>query len=312
MATVIVGDSKKALRTNDQLREGIEVVRVEQLRSKRSLQLRSNTRTVTLVSGSSVTTNRLAEFNDTLVEPRNVSIGGNLALQTQRTITLISHDFERRDLGYDLDSNGANPNVPFIEKGDFDPVVFIASGDERYPLPPNVVNQDFENPYRLNGTLEPLTIRPVVSLASIESPFESHGVWGGIGSMHAETLLRKFNPIARLVPYIGEENSNEPFLDAPPVFISATEPVMPEIGIVESTGAPLSAFVEGNDVEANASRYRDAEISALFVANVTGSLEVYPPLDAYVATGGWQVTETQLRRRRNVGTDSIAFVGLER
>lgn len=312
MATVIVGDSKKALRTNDQLREGVEVVRVEQLRSKRSLQLRSNTRTVTLVSGSSVTTNHLAEFNDTLVEPRNVSIGGNLALQTQRTITLISHDFERRDLGYDLDSNGANPNVPFIEKGAFDPVVFIASGDERYPLPPNVVSQDLENPYRLNGTLEPLTIRPVVSLASIESPFESHGVWGGVGSMHAETLLRKFNPIIRLVPYIGEENSNEPFLDAPPVFISATEPVMPVIGTVESTGAPLSAFVEENDTEANASRYRDAEISALFVANVTGSLEVYPPLDAYVATGGWQVTETQQRRRRNVGTDSIAFVGLER
>jgi hypothetical protein len=313
MASVIIGDADTVnLSTNDRLRQGTEVSRPEYLRGTNSPNVTTLTRASLVTTGSVEPISRKQFFDDTVVEPKTVS-GGNLALATTRVRTVIVHDRDRRDFGFSSnDSGGANESTPFIDTIKFSPSSFVAAGDARYPMSDAATNQDFENPYRLNGILEPLSIRPKASLSSIETPYESHDVWGTVESMHAQVFDRSCNPIGFLIPFEGERITIDPYQDEYPILLAEGTGSMPDVGIVDAQPSPLGSFVDFSDKELNAGRYVDSGISSVIVTGVTGSTDVYPPLDHYLATAGYQPSMTQLRRRRNVGVDSIAYVGLER
>lgn len=108
-----------------------------------------------------------------------------------------------------------NPADRFTEIEPFDPVAFVSTGGDMslftYPIVTKSSNQS-EN-YVLDGVIEPLTIRPVVSNFSINVPFEPHAVRGDFGNGNTNTRLQADQVFS--VDYFTPKNVNKtPYLDA--------------------------------------------------------------------------------------------------
>lgn len=224
---------------------------------------------------------------------------------------------------FDIISTGS-----FVEIEYFSPVSYLAAQEPgatyaravTFPIITADSNQ-VEN-YVLNGIIEPLTIRPVISFFSIEWPYESHAFRGQLmgGNENKITfssdrvLTVDYRP-TRLAPlkilpsssidsraYVNEEL----YLDA---FESAKEGLsvsQQTVGYINSNFNSIDAF--SDEVGGIGSYLKDLGITpathgadmVLVFQSMTGSSENYVPPSKKSATAGFVYNTIN-------GTDSIAF-----
>jgi len=199
-------------------------------------------------------------------------------------------------------------------------------------------NNQAEN-YILNGIIEPLTIRPVISFFSIESPFESHAVRGTF--MGGNSDIRKFSSDQiltvdytpqRLTPprpvmimsgsnvansgdYIQQYSylNNRWFLDASEHLLSGsnvssdsdvpllgTGYVNPDVNKIDSFD-DLKVYLE--DIGITSATHGDDMVEA--VKAMLGSTGNYVPPGKKSSTAGFVYDNIS-----SVGTDSLAFGGM--
>jgi hypothetical protein len=107
------------------------------------------------------------------------------------------------------------PTSRFTEITTFDPVMFVESGGDpdlyTYPIVTKDANQA-EN-YILNGIIEPLTIRPIISNFSINFPFEPHATRGEFGNGNVDHRFAS-DSVTSIDYFTPKSNNRSAFLDA--------------------------------------------------------------------------------------------------
>lgn len=295
---------------NDLYRQGVEITTPAYLRGAQFPKLLPNASPGLIRSGSLLATFEVRHYDDTLNEPSVRSLD-SLSMDSPKAFTKIRLQQERRDLGQlgesdsDVDAGGLQP---FREAARFDAKTYIELGEARYPMSAATRNAYFGSPYRHDGVIEPLTIRPIADFSSIEVPRPAHGVFGSLESSAAEDVLGRSTPIGFTLEFNGPSTS--PFFDGGQVVLGPD--TMGDPGFVESTGSAASAFTDSSDKRNNADRYNDPEIRGLMLSNVTGSITDFPAPGTVIAAAGTVVSPTHLRQEPLAATDSIAFIGLRR
>jgi len=106
--------------------------------------------------------------------------------------------------------------TPFEDLEKFDAVKFLLSDGNSSIFPLIVGNVALKDPEQLDGAIEPLTIRARASLNSIDSPFEAHGVYGGLMDGN-EDVLKRSDRVTQFVD-LRPPPVVEPFLDSAETF----------------------------------------------------------------------------------------------
>jgi hypothetical protein len=312
MATsILIGENSNSTDFNDSVRQGVEITRPEFMRGINFPKILSNANQGLVRSGSLVANFDVTFFDETLTVPMASSVS-SLGFEENRVYTVIRHQIEQRDLGQ-LDNSVDIMRAgrePFREADRFTAQGFIESGHEYFPLSSLDRNVYFDNPYRADGTIEPLTIRAMATFSGVEQGRESHGVFGSLQSSCAEDIFGNANLIVSA--YNSVYNSAEPFFDAGPSNPILNQGTFPEPGYIQATGNICTPFKDQIDASSVASYYNDQEVSSLLEANLPSSFDFFPKDDIIVMTAGFSASPTQIKKNRLQGSDSIAFIGLRR
>lgn len=197
------------------------------------------------------------------------------------------------------------PNPTFADIDYFNPVNFLRSqqfaGPESLPTityPIIVGDNDQMANYVLDGTIEPLTIRSVVSFTNIDSPFNSHEISSEL--MMASPDQTRSACMFTTVDYFDPAPEVIPYLDLVDMYESHT----PLNGYFQFNKARAKPFVDARYVRNSQSGSSDKEVIAA-LSLMTGSSDNYISFKEVSSTSGWYYDNVT-----SIGSDSIAFGGL--
>jgi hypothetical protein len=201
----------------------------------------------------------------------------------------------------------------YTELDVFDPVDFVQTGGTyystgRYPL---FIKSDFNQPEKilLDGIIEPLTIRPVISRFSLNTPFEPRSFKGQFGNGNMNWRAAADQILS--VDYRTSPSSNESwFIDDYGTVDMGLDSIVnlgnaSIIGYINHTETKVPAYVENGD------RPRGYPLTSSYGSQLSSALvDLLPGGDTYVADG--QVSSTCGFTYDNpvLGTDSISYGGL--
>jgi hypothetical protein len=219
----------------------------------------------------------------------------------------------------------------FIEIENFNPVAYLYLQQPGLELkraitfPIITADSNQAENYNLNGIIEPLSIRPVISFFSIEFPFESHAFRGSMMAgnldpwkfssdriLTVDYVPKKLIPIKTLTSDTIETRGfiNEEFyLDAFEVIRSGSSVAQQSVGYVSDRVNDFDSFVDSDSRDyltllGITESTHGADMVAVFKL-MTGSTGNYVPPGKKSATTGFVYDNIGY-----AGTDSIAFGGL--
>jgi hypothetical protein len=200
----------------------------------------------------------------------------------------------------------------YIEIDYFNPISYIKAQEPgkkiediiTFPIIVSDCNQQ-EN-YILNGIIEPLTIRAVISFFSIEFPFESHGVKGSLMGGNLDSRFASSEQV--LTVNKSPDFNNEKY------YLDAFEVTSTEFGIpMQSIGYISEKYSHTTPYDDNTSYLRSLGIAnkthgedmVIAINAMNSSTENYVPPGKKSSSTGFFYDNMSL-----AGTDSIAFGGL--
>lgn len=284
--------------------QGTELRHLWQLTSYTVLKIRGNT---SLISTKGDVIQDQNFFNDTLTKI-NLGVPGTKSqatLDTQgRVGQAIDHRVERRDLGqtaiYADDS-------PFLEADSVErnPKIIIEQHPLEISVPLSLVQASAPDLYSFDGVIEPLDIRKVVDLSSIELPYVAHSVKGDLSI----TNEKRENAVISDNWSVNDMGSR-PFLDSQQVFGNIDLPgafsdaVVGTIPYTDSTDS--ETFYETKTLD---SEIRDVLISGFVSESITYRAA---PVNGIVSGTIYSRHGFVFSQNANNTYDSIAFGGLVR
>jgi hypothetical protein len=189
------------------------------------------------------------------------------------------------------------------------PISFIEdSGLQQYPV--ILANVSMKDPSQMDGVIEPLSIREVISNTSQETPFVAHRVRASIMDGNVETIYGS-DRILQQIPITGSLQI-DPFIDAADVLMSI-------ISGSDSSLTTFNLFAPGfiSDIQRKSNPYVDSRkkyIKTLIGSGSqeftlgTGSLRERGLTDYMQKSAGSGFTYGN----NELGTDSIAFGGFKK
>lgn len=284
--------------------QGTELRHLWQLTSYTVLKIRGNT---SLISTKGDVIQDQNFFNDTLtlVNLGSSGTGSHATLDTQgRVGQTFDHRAERRDLGQ---TAIYADNSPFVEADSVErnPKIII----EQHPLDLNVplslVQASAESLNSFDGVIEPLEIRRVADLSSIELPYIAHSIKADISNTN-----EKRENILIVDNWSVNDKGTRPFLDSQQVFGNIDLP-----GAFSDEYIGILPFVDSTDSETfYLTGTLDDEIRHELISGFTSSSIRYTaaPVQGVVsgtinARHGFVFSQNE-----NFMYDSIAFSGLLR
>lgn len=204
----------------------------------------------------------------------------------------------------------------FVEIEPFNPVIFVGVQHEGIVYPEEVFtfpivtsdNNQSEN-YILNGIIEPIPIRSVVSNFSINAPFEPQGVRGGVGNGNEDHRLSA-DQVLTVDYYEPQKENAAAFLDSGETLDIRDDEgkiLVPGISIGyfylnPNVSSPFVDEVLARDVVEGTS-YANDLIEA--IAHLSSSTATYITRKQRSASTGFMYDNVN-----PAGTDSIAFGGM--
>ena len=198
---------------------------------------------------------------------------------------------------YGADKNFLKQNY-YSDLDYFDPVEYILFQESvTYPIITHYTDET-EN-YNFNGVIEPLTIRAIAALFSIDVPFEAHSVKGMMMDGNHETTMAT----SRIqTVFTKKENHRLPaWLDL--VDMMGTAKKIPTIAFFNDEKTFLNPFNDASTKVQLSINLSEAMNSAVLKMNP--QTENYIAENEISATCGWTYDDVWSK-----GTDSIAFGGL--
>lgn len=212
----------------------------------------------------------------------------------------------------------------FVEMDYFKPINYVRL-QESIKAPIVVSDNNQAENYILNGIIEPLTIRSVISFFSIEFPYESHAFRADMMAGNQEHFKRSSDRILtidytpkKLVPLKTLTSgtvsrrafvNNELFLDAFEVIHSGSSIARQSMGFLDDQHNYIDSFVDGatydylKNLGITVATHGEDMVKVFQI--MTGSTDNYVPPGKKSATCGFVYDNIGY-----VGTDSIAFGGM--
>lgn len=201
-----------------------------------------------------------------------------------------------RKNSYGMDRNVVKQDY-YSEKEYYDPLKFIKSEQViSYPLITSDFNET-EN-YNFNGVIEPLSIRAVAALYSIDVPFEAHSVKGMLMDGNSDMTLASSRVLT--VYETNEKYKIQPWLDLIDMMGEVVK--VPTLAYFNDDKTFINPFNDTrNKVQLSTNVTLDMSNALL---KMSGSTENYISDIEKSATCGWTYGDDWQK-----GTDSIAFGG---
>ncbi len=200
-----------------------------------------------------------------------------------------------------------NPTLPYVDMQKFNPVTFVSGSDNpiMYPL---VSNVSLLNPNQMDGVIEPLTIRKVVSMMSTDGSQDRHRIRGSIQAGDVDAR-NKSSQLVQVYDY-REPLVTVPFIDAPLYMGDATDGSVILPGIISDAEAILRPFRDASHEERVLDDVPAIDEDGLMLAALllmTGS-------SSQSMLGENQISATAgfIYDNAPLGTDSLAFGGLKK
>jgi len=284
--------------------QGTELRHLWQLTSYTVLKIRSNT---SLISTKDNIIQDQNFFDDTLgrVSLGLAGTGSQVTLDTQgRVGQTLDHRIERRDLGqtavYDDDT-------PFVEADSVErnPVIIIEQHPQNLSVPLSLVQASAASLFSFDGVIEPLEIRRVVDLSSIELPYIARSIKADLNNTNSrrENILIVDN-------HSVDDKGTRPFLDSQQVFGNIDLP-----GAFSDARPGILPYVDSNDSETfYTTGVLDDGIRNVLIAGFVSSSISYTAAPVQGITSGTIYTRRgyEFSQNENFMYDSIAFSGLLR
>lgn len=228
-------------------------------------------------------------------------------LDRQRSLPIIGPEVDSFFLTASSFGQSKNfpDNVPFQDIANFDPVAFVADEQSNQVFPAILGNVNIQDPFQMDGVLEPLTIRAKIARASIDYPHEAHDVRGLLcggnenpwGRTDQVFQYYPTSPPLVVVPWIESDttlgSSAEGAIKLPGYHSELTTKILPYIDKEKVHTSSIDVTIRG-----------DAMIAALRA--MTGSQDPMIPENHRSAGAGFTYPENVF------GTDSLAFGGLKK
>lgn len=197
---------------------------------------------------------------------------------------------------FGIDRNFLKQNY-YVELENFNPISYLNSDQFiTYPLVTN--DSDETENYNFNGVIEPLTIRAVAALYSIDIPFEAHSCKGMLMGGNYDITMSSDRVLT-----VDKKQTNykiQPWMDL--VEMVGTVKKIPTLPYFNDDKSYLDPF---NDLSNKVQLSKNLPIDMKnAVSSLAGSTENYISEDDISATCGWTYDDVTIK-----GTDSIAFGG---
>jgi hypothetical protein len=180
----------------------------------------------------------------------------------------------------------------------FDPIEYIKSDQVLVTYPIITHDSDETENYNFNGVIEPLTIRAVAALFSIDVPFEAHAVKGMM--MDGNSDITTSNSRILTVDDKTTNHKITPWLDL--IDMIGTVKKIPTMAFFNDDKTYINPFNDGS-IKVQLSTNMSSEMSHALL-QMNPMTEDYVPNGKISATSGWTYDDVTLK-----GTDSIAFGG---
>tara|TARA_B100000700_G_scaffold322643_1_gene424640 strand:+ start:8497 stop:9444 length:948 start_codon:yes stop_codon:yes gene_type:complete len=261
--------------------------------------------------GINVSSRRYVRRNSptTVIDTGNTAVIGALPILTSRGIDSEQfsdvHSIEIRDFGQpklfedhepfeDMATMKINSKiVSGITSAYGGPIAFLEdSGQQQYPV--IMLNVSMKYPDQMDGVIEPLAIREIISNRSAETPFIAHRVRAHLMDGNIERNYGT-DMISQTISLTGSIQT-DPFIDA--------------AEIAMSDGSTFSLFAQGysSDLKRLSAPYIDNRESFCKILVGSGTIRELGLIDSNHKSAGSGFTYGN----NPEGTDSIAFGGLKR
>lgn len=279
--------------------------------------------------------NRYVGINSSSIDTRSIDVFRQGVEITQEKHTIGSFKISAgtpghivRPVAYGVNQLDIISTGSFVEIDNFDPVKYVYAQQPGVDLstiitfPIVTSDNDQQENTLLNGIIEPLSIRPVISFSSIEFPFESHAFRGDMMAGNIEPFRFGSDRVLTVdyVPrkLVSDNNSqtrmafvnNEFYLDAFEIIKSGSSTPRQSIGYYNDESNYVDSFIDSNkyDYLKNLGLTEEklgSDMFVLFRDILTGSTDNYVPPGKKSGTAGFVYDNIGY-----AGTDSIAFGGL--
>jgi len=211
------------------------------------------------------------------------------------------HVLRKNRLGMD---RSIRPEANFQDLDYFNPVKFLEgeaitglTGEQILTFPIIIGDNDQIGNISLDGVIEFLAIRSVAGFHSIDTPFESHSVWGALMGSTVDS-----HRAAALVETVNE-------FDPQPQFIGYLDMVdmtnaTPTNGFFQFSRSHLKPFIDARDPRNVVYTSRGTDMDTA-LALMSGSTDNYISFKQKSSTSGWDYDTVA-----GIGTDSLAFGGM--
>lgn len=195
-------------------------------------------------------------------------------------------------------------NTHCVETDRYDPVA--ALNDNELLFAP-ITDADFEQT-KLDGTIEPLTIRSAAELSSIDEPFEAHSIKGALADGNTDFWLASSQVVDKYL--FTQPAQIVPFIDAVDLMgaLSATAITIP--GVLSTDIAILNPFVEEKLERVNKSIMFEKDPSGDDMIEALNDMS--PNTDSLMSNHVHSSRTGFTYTNAPQGIDSIAFGGLLR
>ncbi|NBO99917.1 MAG: hypothetical protein EBU90_07280 [Proteobacteria bacterium] len=206
--------------------------------------------------------------------------------------------------GHVLRKNFYGADRNFLKQNEFKDLEYFNSlkyiqNESIFTYPIITHDSDETENYNFNGVIEPLTIRAVAALYSIDVPFEAHSVKGMMMDGNSDITMSN-SRILSLKPKV-ENYSIPPWMDL--VDMVGTAKKVPTMAFFNDDKTYVNPF---NDTSTKVQLSTNLPLDMTDeVLKLIGSTENYISENEVSAACGWMYDDVTL-----TGTDSIAFGGL--
>jgi hypothetical protein len=261
-------------------------------------------KTSLIINSSSISTSAIDAFRQGVEITQEKYINGLVKIYAGTPGHII------KPLSFGINNLDIISQNSYIEIEYFNPIDYLKAQEPgkklkkviTFPIITSDSNQQ-EN-YVLNGIIEPLTIRPVISFFSIEFPFESHGVRGSMMGGNLDPRFASGDQILTIDYYKNKINRSY-YLDAFETLTPGSTKVPLQTGYVNENFNYVDScddtIVYLNAIGITATTHGQDMVDVFTV--MTGTTGAYIPPGKKSGVAGFVYNTAY-------GTDSIAFGGL--
>lgn len=254
---------------------------------------------VTTVNSSSIDTSDIDQYRQGIeIQEQKHWTAGMLKIHAGETGHIIKQNIFGQDSNFELNTNSLTDSSWYEDASKFDPVKYVDGQDASYALPIILGDTNQIDGQTLNGVIEPLSIRSIVSFSSIDI-LEPHDIRATI-MMGNQDILMSAEPLVHVHTYEPSKVVT-PYLDMSDMMGS-----IQTVSYHDTSIKTIAPFVDKNTRESVLHNVVQSNPNDMNTALCALEFDT----ENYIPTGSVSPTSGFVFDNNTLGTDSLAFGGM--